>query len=300
MYVPSEAVGSDCLSYIQYAYPLYLHKMIYDHLKEDQSWYQRFHDNYFLYANVIMQQAEEMLKFSNVLDQDDKQVALRNVLLNKFAFFNHSFYEDDNFREYAGEVTDINPLSSVFVSNLKPLIRFNYDKDEKLWIIPQVRVNALHLTDTHANFFDWGIFLFDAYDKDFSPLLTLSSCGFAMSHELAHTLGTELKGVSGVYKHNIDCLVDFYANQCDPISLLCLNPVATLEENLADTVGARLAYDTYKKWVSIKGHGPRPRGPLLDTFSDDQLFFINFAQNFLETIDWQAYDPDHPTHPPTS
>ncbi|CAD5215998.1 unnamed protein product [Bursaphelenchus okinawaensis] len=112
-------------------------------------------------------------------------------------------------------------------------------------------------------------------------------------------LGTGLKDINEDYIEKLFCLIGFYEGQCDPtIPELCLDSEATLEENFADTVGARLAYNTYKKWVSIKGSGPRPKGTILDTFSDDQLFFINAAQNFLETIDWTAYDPQYTTHPP--
>ncbi|CAD5216000.1 unnamed protein product [Bursaphelenchus okinawaensis] len=147
MYVPAQVPDFDCLTYIQFAYPLYVQKMLYDYMSSDQQWYQRFHENCFTYANVLMQQAEEMLKYSNILDDENKKAALHHVLQDKFAFFNHSFYEDANFQEYAGSVSDINPLSSVHVNNLRPLVAFNYDKNEKLWSIPTIMVIIFAFTE---------------------------------------------------------------------------------------------------------------------------------------------------------
>ncbi|CAG9531412.1 unnamed protein product, partial [Cercopithifilaria johnstoni] len=51
----------------------------------------------------------------------------------------------------------------------------------------------------------------------------------------------------------------------------------TLGENIADNGGIRQSFRAYRKYIEQIGH-PEPRLPGMSNFTDDQIFFIRFAQ----------------------
>ncbi|CAD5221963.1 unnamed protein product [Bursaphelenchus xylophilus] len=292
LHTPHVAPPVPCEFYMQYTYPLYINKLLVDYYKNDTVKFQKLHDNFFNLANAIVQEAENTFRFSNVLKDDMKELTLKQVNGSRFAFFNHSIYEDNNFVECCNLITEVNPAASVYVNNLRPLAKFNHEKQEKYWYLPLVNNDAAHYGNINGNFFNWGVFMFHLYDNDFPPVITMSGSGWVMAHELAHAFGTQLRKTSEDYAALLGCLIEFYADQCFPIDpTFCVDPMDTMEENFADVLGAKWAYLAYKKWASVVGTGERPRGEYLDTISDDQLFFINMVQSMVDLPGWSLYYP---------
>jgi membrane metallo-endopeptidase-like protein 1 len=60
---------------------------------------------------------------------------------------------------------------------------------------------------------------------------------------------------------------------------LQLNGINTQGENIADNGGLREGYRAYKNFLKRKMHGKmEPKLPGLKQYSNEQLFFISFAQ----------------------
>lgn len=54
-----------------------------------------------------------------------------------------------------------------------------------------------------------------------------------------------------------------------------VNGILTLDENIADIVGLKEAYYAYQHYVDT--HGQEPKLPGLEKYSQEQLFFLGFA-----------------------
>ncbi len=55
----------------------------------------------------------------------------------------------------------------------------------------------------------------------------------------------------------------------------------TQGENIADNGGLLLSFKAYEKYVAI--HGPEPHLPGLEQFTNEQIFFISFANIYCGT-----------------
>lgn len=68
-----------------------------------------------------------------------------------------------------------------------------------------------------------------------------------------------------------------------------------LEENIADNGGIRQSYMAYKKYKNRSG--PESKLPGLEEYTDEQLFFISFAQiycsNYTEEIAYELLSSEH-------
>ncbi|XP_043481829.1 neprilysin-2-like [Leptopilina heterotoma] len=75
------------------------------------------------------------------------------------------------------------------------------------------------------------------------------------------------------------CFIGQYGNYTDKEVQMKVNSFLTLDENIADNEGLKLAYSAYQMWV--EDH--RPELLLLGMYyTQPQLFWISFAQNFCE------------------
>lgn len=73
------------------------------------------------------------------------------------------------------------------------------------------------------------------------------------------------------------CLADLYDQIEDDVTGIMLNPVITLNENLADNIGLKVAEMTYRK-----NNVTEPCLPGLEAYNEKQLFYIAFANNWCE------------------
>ncbi|BFZ14177.1 hypothetical protein BsWGS_17216 [Bradybaena similaris] len=92
------------------------------------------------------------------------------------------------------------------------------------------------------------------------------------------------KNTFGSYLHRIDCIHHQYNTDFYGITYKSEEGWSTVYEDIADTAGITLAYETWNKTKDLetaKKVKPLPRVP----FADDELFFIQYAQNFCALED---------------
>nr|KAG5707379.1 hypothetical protein BaRGS_005346 [Batillaria attramentaria] len=80
------------------------------------------------------------------------------------------------------------------------------------------------------------------------------------------------------FKERAQCIVNQYGNFTVPEADMKLNGIQTQGENIADNGGLRQSFRAYRNWVRNSRNGvEEPLLPGLD-FTNNQLFFVNFAQ----------------------
>jgi putative endopeptidase len=172
------------------------------------------------------------------------------------------------------------------------LDRINKPVDRKLWdqLNPQD-------TNAYADFnkaivvFPAGIlqspFFFNNNDAD--EAFNYGAIGVIIGHEMTHHFDSQGRkfDVSGnltdwwtpkdadSFNKSTGILVDEY-NSFEVLPGLQVNGNLTLQENIADLGGLTMAYHAYK--LSLKGD---PK--MIDGFTDDQRFFLSFAQMWRES-----------------
>ncbi|XP_059220744.1 endothelin-converting enzyme homolog [Stomoxys calcitrans] len=120
------------------------------------------------------------------------------------------------------------------------------------------------------------------YDISFDPLLSLSTLGTILGHELAHVVDTTTLSMS--YPIFEQVLQQPEVGQ----AMACMqgqHPTSTIDERIADLLGARVAFQTYKREYSLRLQ------PQFTSIPWNRLFFLNLAQFFCTKN--QDFDNEH-------
>ena len=120
--------------------------------------------------------------------------------------------------------------------------------------------------------------------------MNFGAIGSIIGHEITHAfdnIAEKKQGWSEAdikdYEKKVNCVEEQYNNyhhekvEEDHKINFTINGTLTLKENIADCGGVKLAYRTFKKW-SAETKPPHPIG--LEDLSEDEIFFISFAQTF--------------------
>jgi predicted metalloendopeptidase len=76
------------------------------------------------------------------------------------------------------------------------------------------------------------------------------------------------------------CVVDQYANY-EAVPKVKLDGKLTAGENIADNGGVKLAYQAYQVW---RAQQPTPPPPVVGGYTDDQLYFMAYAQSWCDKM----------------
>ncbi|KAG7268361.1 hypothetical protein CRUP_019571, partial [Coryphaenoides rupestris] len=149
--------------------------------------------------------------------------------------------------------------------------------------------------DEWVSVFPAGILQPPIFSKGQSKSLNYGAIGMVIGHEITHGFDDngrnfdkdgDLKDwwTGSSTQKFLDlskCMVEQYGNfSWDLANGLHINGNNTLGENIADNGGIQQAYKAYQNYV--RKHGEEPSLPGID-LSNDQLFFLNFAQVWCGT-----------------
>lgn len=146
------------------------------------------------------------------------------------------------------------------------------------------------------------------FEKGAPKYVNFPVIGFIIAHELGHAYdGLDIENerlntskpwpdeVAETFKEKAQCYVNQYSQFPLDDNGTMINGSFTLPDNLADNIGMSQAFMAYEKY--IKANGEEPRLPGLD-FTNEQMFFLSYAQSWCETVRNPAkvfeYDPHSP------
>jgi putative endopeptidase len=163
------------------------------------------------------------------------------------------------------------------------------DHDE-WWMTPQT-VNAVNLPLQNALNFPAAILEPPFFDPKADAAANYGAIGATIGHEISHSFdntGAEFNASGKLenwwtpadqvhFKEASKQLVDQF-NAYEPLPGLHINGQQTLGENIADVAGLAASYDAYQ--MSLQGK-PLPEK---EGLTDDQRFFLAFAQNWRQKV----------------
>jgi endothelin-converting enzyme/putative endopeptidase len=183
--------------------------------------------------------------------------------------------------------------------------------DKSEWGMTPPTVNAYYNPLANEMAFPAGIMQPPFFDQDFSVAMNYGAMGMVVGHELTHGFDDEGRKfaadgqlrewwapeVSAKYEERAQCVRDLYDGyEVQPG--LAHNGALTSGENIADLGGLKMAYRAYRKYIAQK---PESVTVKLEGLSDEQLFFVAFAQSWcsLQTpeIEQQLIKTDPHAHP---
>ncbi|XP_022793829.1 membrane metallo-endopeptidase-like 1 [Stylophora pistillata] len=175
-------------------------------------------------------------------------------------------------------------MNKFIVQNNFAVLREPVDKD--MWMESPAQVNGYYSPQQNRIVFLAGILQSPFYRKYWPKYINYGSLAMVIGHEITHGFDSQgrLYDKDGNVKnwwsysstYNFDekaqCLVNQYNNY--DVFGTPIDGKQTLNENIADNGGIKLAYDAYQSWVKDN----KKEGQLPDLgLSVDKLFFIGFA-----------------------
>jgi endothelin-converting enzyme len=164
--------------------------------------------------------------------------------------------------------------------------------DRNRWGMSAPTVNAYFSPSGNEIVFPAGILQLPVFSSDLPEYVSYGAFGAVAGHELTHGFddhGSQYDE-NGIlrswwdnstikrFEEKTKCFVDqfekFTVPGLEPGEVLHVNGKLTLGENIADAGGLAVAYIAWKKRDTLN---PNQRLPGLETFSNDQLFFISYS-----------------------
>ncbi len=202
----------------------------------------------------------------------------------------------DKWRDYSG----LQVVPGDAFGNLQRAELFEYHRnlaklgkpvDRGEWAMTPQLVNAVNLPVMNAINFPAAILQPPDFDPKRPMVMDYGAIGATIGHEISHSFDDQgaLFDASGKLQNwwtpqdlaHFEASAAQLAAQFDayrPFPDVHVNGQQTLSENVADVAGLAAAYDAYH--LAAGTHS----APAAGTFSDDQLFFLSFAQSWRQKI----------------
>ncbi|XP_039250644.2 endothelin-converting enzyme-like 1 isoform X1 [Styela clava] len=197
-----------------------------------------------------------------------------------------------------------------FYKNILNSVRFKISQrvdtlfaspDVKEWNLSPQTMNAYYSPAINQVFFPAGLLQSPLYNPKFTAALNYGGIGSMIGHEVTHGYDSLVyapytqtgekydrggkynpwwsKPSSIRYKQRSQCLINQYSKFS--IGDLYVNGANTLNENIADIAGLKVAYMAYKYWseTNVNNEENKKQLPGLG-LTNQQLFFVGFAQTW--------------------
>jgi len=213
------------------------------------------------------------------------------VVVNKVGY-------PDVWRDY----TALDVVPGDYAKSASAATRFESDRliqrvgktvDKREWGMTPPTVNAYYNPLRNEMVFPAGVLQPPFFSKDFPKPMNYGGVGMAMGHELTHGFddqGSKFdkdgklaewwdKDAVSRFQERTSCVSDLYSG-FTVLPGLTVNGKLTLGENIADFGGIKAAFRGYHAWAGRNGN-PAPYVP---GFTNDQLFFLGFAQSWCSVV----------------
>ncbi len=178
-----------------------------------------------------------------------------------------------------------NAIAARKLARQRDMAKIGKPVDRDQWTFGAAIVNAFYNAGLNTMFFPAGILQPPFYHVDNSIPVNLGAMGMVVGHELTHGFddqGSQYDAVGNLtnwwqpetqkkFKDRTQCVIDQYGQYESAGTKL--NGANTVGENIADIGGIKLALTAYRKLRSSA-----PDTVVADGFTEDQQFFLSFAQ----------------------
>uniref|UniRef100_A0A913IE97 Neprilysin n=1 Tax=Strongyloides stercoralis TaxID=6248 RepID=A0A913IE97_STRER len=192
---------------------------------------------------------------------------------------------DDSYAEILQKITTWSQ-HKVFRRLLEPVDREDFGMSSAV-------VNAYYSSIKNAIAFPAAILRAPFFDRRFPKSINYGGIGAVIGHEITHGFddqGSQFDKIGNLrnwwdkktqkeFKNRTKCIIDQYGSYEVPDTGLKINGVLTQGENIADNGGIKGAFRAYKNYIKRLGHD-EPRIPGFEKYSNDQIFFMSYAQTW--------------------
>jgi predicted metalloendopeptidase len=221
------------------------------------------------------------------MDQPTRQSAVKklNAIQNKIGYPEH--WTDLSALQLDSSSHIANQISLSHFWTLRTMKKIGQPVDRTEWEMTPSTVNAYYNPQMNEIVFPTGILQSPFYSKTASLASNYGAIAMVIGHELTHGFDDEgrqfdesgnlkdwwSKDVAEVFDRKTQCVVDQYSayTVADGVHV---NGALTLGENIADLGGLKLAYKAFRSVA------PADEERAADSFTQDQEFFISFAQSW--------------------
>lgn len=173
--------------------------------------------------------------------------------------------------------------------------------DKEQWSMLPTEVNAYYDPTRNEVVAPAGILQSPFWSTKFPAALNYGAIGAVLGHEISHAFDDSGRkfdvtgtlrdwwtpSAAAAFQNRTGCLVSQYSAYSPPRSPIFVNGNLTLGENIADAGGIRAAYAAYRATANATAaaspSAATARNEVLSaTMSDEQLFFIAFAQTWCD------------------
>ena len=200
----------------------------------------------------------------------------------------------DSWRDYSSVTVKVdtyfeNALALRMYESRRALGKLGHPVDKTEWNMPAFWVNAYYSPPNNEIVFPAGILQAPFFSRDFPMAMNFGGIGMVMGHELSHGFDDQGRKFDARgqlapwwaddavirFEEAASCIEKQYgAYQVAPD--VFVNGKLTLGENIADNGGIKSSYNAFKAWEAKTG----TTSPVMDGFTNDQLFFVAFAQTW--------------------
>jgi predicted metalloendopeptidase len=166
--------------------------------------------------------------------------------------------------------------------------------DRKEWFMTPPTVNAYYNPTANEMVFPAGILQPPFFHRDFPAAMNFGGIGMVVGHELTHGFDDQGRKFDGKgqmtqwwedeaiekFEERASCVADLYETyEIQPG--VNLNGRLTLGENIADIGGLKGSYNAFQDWKKDNWSEEQDAEErLLDELTQEQLFFVGFAQTW--------------------
>ena len=202
----------------------------------------------------------------------------------------------DSWRKYEFEITRTDFARNVRAAakweQARQLAKIGKPVDRNDWQMTPPTVNAYYDPTLNELALPAGQLQAPFFGASFHPAVNFGSTGGGtIGHEMTHGFDDEgsqfdangnlrdwwSAATKKQFGEATKCVVDQYA-QYEAVPGVKLDGKLTAGENIADNGGVKLAYEAYKAW---RQGNPVPQ---VDGYTDDQLYYLSYAQSWCEKV----------------